>query len=354
MSARMRFLDSQASHANAPPSPGRRVFCVRLATLPLLAAAVYAHAESAEPLPSWQNGTARRAILEFVRRTTDPRSADFVAPAERIAAFDNDGTLWVEKPLPNEVYFTLARVKALAVSEPALARKQPYKAALEGDAAYFQEAGLPAVLELLVKTHSGMSQDAFREDAERFLTEARHPKLDRPFERLVYQPMLELLAQLRANGYQCWICSGGDTDFMRVFVPRTYGIPPERVIGSEFKREVRVERGRTALWRLPLIEAVNDKDGKTVGLDARIGQRPAFVSGNVLSGGDIAMMEYSKGRRGISLQLLINHDDSQREFSYAEKDGASLAAARKHGFEIVSMAKDWKVIFPDPATSRTL
>jgi phosphoserine phosphatase len=350
----MRIPNTATRIANAPSSPGRRAFCVQLATVPLLAAAMQTRAQSMQPLSSWQDGPVRSAILDFVQRTTDPRSADFVPPATRIAAFDNDGTLWVEKPFPNEVYFTLARVKALVATEPSLAQKQPYKAVLEGDAAYFHEAGLPAVLELLVKTHSGMSQDDFRDEAEKFLAVARHPKLDRPFEQLVYQPMLELLVHLRANGYQSWICSGGDTDFMRVFVPRAYGIPPERVIGSEFKREVRTEGGRTTIWRLPLIDAVNDKDGKPIGIDARIGQCPVLVGGNVLSGGDIAMMEYSKSRARTSLQLLVNHDDAQREFSYEEKDGASLAAARKHGFQVISMAKDWKVIFPDAGMSRTL
>jgi len=324
----------------------RRTFCLQLATLPLIAKNASAAAATATgPLSSWNDGAAKRAILDFVQRTVDPGSPDFLSPTDRIAAFDNDGTLWVEKPLPNEVYFTLARIKAMAATDPSLASKQPYKAALEGDAAYFHEAGMQAVLELLLKTHSGMSQDDFRADAEQFLSSARHPKLERPFDEVVYRPMLELLDYVRSNGYQTWICSGGDTDFMRVFTPRVYGIPAERVIGSEFKRETRVEGNRVQIWRLPQIEALNDKEGKPVGLDARIGKRPALVAGNVLSGGDIAMMEYSKSRGGASLQLLINHDDEEREFSYAEKDGASLAAAKARGFQVVSMAKDWNGIF---------
>lgn len=301
----------------------------------------------AGPLPSWNDGAVKQAILDFVRRTVDPGSSDFLAPADRIAAFDNDGTLWVEKPLPTEVYFTVARIKAMAADDPSLAQTQPYKAALEGDAAYFHSAGTPAVLELLMKTHSGMSQYEFRGEAERFLSTARHPKLDRPFDELVYRPMLELLDHLRSNGYQTWICSGGDKDFMRVFTPRVYGIPRERVIGSEFKLETRIHDGRVTIWRLPQIEAINDKGGKPVGLDAHIGNRPALAAGNVFSGGDIAMLEYSKGRDGPSLQLLINHDDAEREFSYAEKDGASLTAAAARGFHVVSMAKDWNSIFRD-------
>jgi phosphoserine phosphatase len=330
----------------------RRAFCLQLATLPLVAKAVPALAAPPPgPLASWNDGAAKRAILEFVQKTVDPGSRDFIPPAERIAAFDNDGTLWVEKPLPNEVYFTLARIKAMAEKDPSLAAKQPYKAALEGDAAYFHEAGTSAVLELVMKTHSGMSQDDFRSEAEQFLASARHPKLDRPFDALVYRPMLEVLDYVRSNGYQTWICSGGDTDFMRVFTPRVYGIPAERVIGSEFKRETRVAGNHVTIWRLPQVQSLNDKAGKPVGLDARIGKRPALVAGNVLSGGDIAMMEYSKSRNGASLQLLVNHDDAEREFSYEEKDGASLGAARAHGFQVVSMAKDWNTLFRDDSSA---
>jgi phosphoserine phosphatase len=312
-----------------------------LATLPF---ANKSSSTDTDPLPSWQDTEPKSVIREFVQRTTNPDSPDFVPPSDRIAAFDNDGTLWVEKPLPNEVYFTLSRVREFAARDPALAQRQPYKAALQGDAAYFHAAGPRAVLELVVATHAGLPQEELLTQARSFLT-SRHPKLGRPFASLTYQPMLELLTYLRVTGYETWICSGGDTDFMRAFAAQLYGIPSERVIGSQLKRETRRTNDRLTVWRLPQIETINDKEGKAVGIDGRIGKRPVLVAGNVLSGGDIAMMEYSKGRSGPSLQLLINHDDREREFFYTEKDGASVEAARIHDFKVVSMRTDWKRIF---------
>jgi hypothetical protein len=343
----LEFPSEQAPAMNDQHVPwqpiGRRWFCAGLAALPF--ATTQSGAPDRDPLPSWQDTELKGVIEDFVQRTTNPGSPDFVAPPDRIAAFDNDGTLWVEKPLPNEVYFTLARVRELTTRDPSLAQRQPYKAALQGDAAYFHEAGPKAVLELVVATHSGLPQEEFTSQVRGFMTSARHPKLDRPFAAVTYQPMLELLTHLRATGYETWICSGGDTDFMRAFAQQLYGIPPERVIGSQFKRETRRTNAHLTVWRLPQIEAINDKDGKAVGIDGRIGKRPVLVAGNVLSGGDIAMMEYSRSRSGPSLQLLINHDDREREFFYTEKDGASLEAARANDFKVVSMRSDWKRIF---------
>jgi phosphoserine phosphatase len=312
-----------------------------------IAAAPAAHAQGgADPLPSWNEGPARQAILDFVRRVTTPGAPDFVPVEERIAVFDNDGTLWAEKPLPNEVYFVLARVRELAAQDPSLAQRQPFKAALEGDAAYFHQNGTQAVLALFAATHAGMTQEEFAGEVRRFLSDGRHPALRRPLTGVTYQPMLELLAYLRASGFQTWISSGGTLDFIRVFAPSTYGVPPERTIGSELQREARRADGRLSIYRLPHGEHLNDHDGKPVGIDRHIGRRPLLVAGNVLSGGDIAMMEYSRGRDGPSLQLLVNHDDDAREFAYAERDGASLAAARRFGFVVVSMKDDWKRVFP--------
>jgi phosphoserine phosphatase len=304
-----------------------------------------------DPLPSWNDGPVKKAIIDFVARVTKPGGADFVPVEDRIAAFDNDGTLWVEKPLPNEVFFVLTRLREMAAKDPSLKERQPFKAALEGDAAYFHEAGAKAVLELLLATHTGMTQEQFAGEARRFIETERHPKLNRPYTALVYQPMIELLAYLRANQFQTWLCSGGTIDFMRVFALKTYGIPPEQVIGSEFKRESRREGDRLVIWRAPEIDAINDKDGKPVGIDRQVGERPIFVAGNVFSGGDIAMMEYSKGRAGPSFQLLINHDDAGREFAYAEKGNFSLDAAKKFGFAVVNIKSDWKTIFASPSAS---
>ncbi|HYW11890.1 MAG TPA: HAD family hydrolase, partial [Longimicrobium sp.] len=257
-----------------------------LLALLLVAAAPRANGQGgADPLPSWNDGPAKQAITSFVQRVTAPGGPDFVPVEDRIAAFDNDGTLWAEKPLPTEVYFVLARVRELAARDPSLAGRQPFKAALEGDAAYFHEAGPEAVLQLLALTHAGMTQEEFAYDALRFLASERHPALHRPFTGAVYQPMLELLAYLRANGFQTWISSGGTLDFIRVFAPVTYGVPPERTIGSELQRQSRRAAGRLSIVRLPRPEHLNDKDGKPVGIDRHIGRRPLLVAGNVLSGG---------------------------------------------------------------------
>jgi hypothetical protein len=299
----------------------------------------------ADPLPSWNDGAAKRGIIDFVTRVTREGGPNFVPVADRIATLDNDGTLLVEKPLPMEVYFLFARVRELAAKDPSLRERQPFKAALEGDAAYFHKGGKKAVLELFVATETGMDQDEFAADARRFIEKWRHPKLDRPFTDVAYRPMIELLVYLRRSGFQTWICSGGTIDFLRVFAPQIYGIPVDRIIGTELKLESRMVNDRLVVWRLPGIEAINDKDGKPVGIDRQIGKRPIFVAGNVGNYGDIAMMQYSKGRRGPSFQLLINHDDAAREFAYGEKDNASLDAAKKYGFIVVNIKSDWKTVF---------
>ncbi|MBO0727300.1 MAG: haloacid dehalogenase-like hydrolase [Blastocatellia bacterium] len=301
-----------------------------------------------DPLPSWNEGAAKRGIIDFVTRVSREGGPDFTPAADRVATFDNDGTLWVEKPLPAEVYFILARVRELAAKDPSLKERQPFKAALEGDAAYFHEAGKKAVLELLTATVAGLDQERFAGEARRFLEKWRRQKLDRPFTEIAYQPMIELLAYLRQNGFRTWISSGGTIDFLRAFAPQIYGIPIDQIIGTELKRESRMVGGRLVVWRLPEIETINDKDGKPVGIDRHIGARPIFVAGNVGNYGDIAMMQYSKGRSGASLQLLINHDDAAREFAYGEKDNASLNAAKKYGFTVVNIKSDWKAVFVSP------
>jgi hypothetical protein len=301
-----------------------------------------------DPLPSWNDGAAKRGIIDFVTRVTREGGSDFVPAADRVAAFDNDGALWVEKPLPVEVYFIFARVRELAAKDPSLKERDPFKAALEGNVTYFHEAGKKAVLELFVATETGTDQERFAAEARRFLEKWRNPKLDRPYTEISYQPMIELLAYLRRNGFQTWICSGGTVDFLRVFAPQIYGVPIDQIIGSELKLESRMEGGRLVIWRLPEIEAINDKEGKPVGIDRQIGKRPIFVAGNVGNYGDIAMMQYSKGRGGKTFQLLINHDDAAREFAYGEKDNASLNAAKKYGFTVVNIKNDWKTVFVAP------
>ena len=230
-----------------------------------------------DALPSWNDGQAKRSILAFVQRVTNASGPDLIPVVERVAVFDNDGTLWAEKPLPNEIYFVVSRVRELAAKDPSIRERQPFKAAIEEDAAYFHQAGAKAVLELLLATHSEMSQEQFAATARQFLQTERHPKLNRLYTATAYQPMIELLTYLRANGFQTWICSGGTADFMRVFVAQTYGIPPEQTIGSVIKRDSRLRDGRRVVWLLPQIDSVNDKEVKPVNIDRQIGMRPVWL-----------------------------------------------------------------------------
>ena len=253
--------------------------------------------------------------------------------------------MWVEKPMPTEVYFVLNRLRQLAAEDSSLSRRQPFKAALAGDATYFHEVGALGVLPLVLRAESGMTQEQFALDARHFLATQRHPEMRESYTDLVYQPMLELVRYLRERGFQIWLCSGGTTDFMRAFASSTYGVPRDHVIGSALARESRVVDGKRVIWRLDATAPPNDKELKPVNIDEHIGRRPLLAAGNVLSGGDIAMLEYSRGRTGPSLQLLVHHDDAKREYAYEERDSASLRAARTHGFVVVSMQRDWKTIF---------
>ena len=324
-------------------SASRRLRSVPVAVLALAAACFASPAR--DPLPSWNEGSAKRDIIAFVERVSTPGSADFVRLEERIATFDNDGTMWVEKPMPTEVYFVLNRLRELAADDSSWSRQQPFKAALAGDAAYFHEVGALGVLPLVLRAESGMTQEQFALEAHHFLATRRHPDMRESYTALVYQPMLELMRYLRQRGFQIWLCSGGTTDFMRAFASSTYGVSRDHVIGSELSRESRVIDGTRVIWRLDASAPPNDKELKPVNIDEHIGRRPLFAAGNVASGGDIAMLEYSRGRAGPSLQLLVHHDDATREYAYEERDGASLRAASTHGFVVVSMQRDWKIIF---------
>ncbi|MFP2930893.1 HAD family hydrolase [Pyxidicoccus sp. 3LG] len=302
---------------------------------------------AADPLPSWNDGPVKRDLIAFVERVTREGSPDFIPPEERIAVFDNDGTLWQEQPVVQGA-FVLERLKALAKKDPSLRQRQPYKAALAGDLAYFKDAGEAKVMELFAATHAGMPDAEFQREVSAFFEHARHPKLGVPYTQLAYQPMLELLQYLRAQGFQTWISSGGGIDFMRAVSEQMYGIPPEQVIGSSLEKKF-VERGdERVLMREPKADHINDKEGKPVGIDLHVGLRPVFAAGNVRSGGDISMLEYSQGGARPSFQLLINHDDAEREFAYEEKDGASLKAARRSGWHVVSMRQDWRTVFEAP------
>jgi phosphoserine phosphatase len=328
------------------PRPRRHALPVALVLVLGLVfpAAAHAQAAKADPLPSWNDGPVKQAILGFVARVTMEGSSDFLPEEERIAVFDNDGTLWQEKPAVQGA-FLVERVKALAAKDPSLRQRQPFKAVLEGDVDTLMEGGEKALMELFAATHANMTQEQFQAEVSQFLKTARHPKLGVPYTQLAYQPMLELLQYLRDNGFQTWISSGGGIDFMRVFSEEVYGIPPERVIGSSLEEKFEKRGGKDVLWREPRLDHLNDKEGKPVGNDLHIGRSPVFVAGNVRSGGDIAMLSASHQRRGPSFQLLINHDDAAREFAYQEKDSASLRAAKEGGWNVVSMRDDWKSVF---------
>jgi hypothetical protein len=299
---------------------------------------------TADPLPSWNDGKVKQAIIEFVSRVTTANSPDFVPVADRIATFDNDGTLWAEQPLVQGM-FVLGKLQAMAAADPSLTQKQPFQAALEGDIEYFKKVGEAAVMELITATHTNMTQEQFQQEVQAFFETGVHPTLKVPYTKVTYKPMVELLEYLRANQFQTWICSGGGIDFMRVVSESLYGIPPEQVIGSSVKEEFIQRDGKYVIWRLPEIARINDRSGKPIGIDLHIGKRPVFAAGNERTGGDIAMLTYSQGRPGASFQLLINHDDAQREFAYSEPDNASLNAAQSNGWHIVSIQKDWKTVF---------
>lgn len=306
-------------------------------------------AQAADPLPSWNDGATKQAILAFVEGATDPSSVRYIEPADRIATFDNDGTMWCEQPVV-ELAFTLARLKKMAVVDPSLKERQPFKAALEGDYAYIEKAGITVLLQLIVLTHSNLSQEQFEAEARDFFKTARHPKFDVPYPQLAYRPMVELLEHLRGNGFQTWICSGGWMDLMRAFTPETYGIPPQQVIGSSLKEKWMLRDGKYTLWLQPELLAICDHDGKPVNIDLHIGKRPVLAAGNVRTGGDIEMLRYCQGRAGPTLQLMVNHDDAVREFEYGEKNNASLDAAKANGWTVVSIKNDWRCVFAFDST----
>ncbi len=299
---------------------------------------------SSDPLPSWNSGTVKTAIIEFVNSTTTLGGPDYLSPENRIATFDNDGTLWAEKPLIQGM-FVLERLKALVKMNPSLREKQPFKAALDGDLAYIKQVGEEAVMELLAAVHANQTQETFVTEARHFFETGIHPTLNVPYTQLAYKPMQELIAYLQKNDFQTWICSGGGVDFIRLISESMYGISSQQVIGSSLKKEFIEKEGQFAIWRTDKLNSFNDKAVKPVNIDLHIGQRPILAAGNVRNGGDIAILNYSQGGKQKSLQLLINHDDAEREFAYAEADNASLTAAQTNNWQVISMKKDWKQIF---------
>jgi len=299
-------------------------------------------------LPSWNDTAAKAAIVKFVNRVTTEGSADFVPPADRIAVFDNDGTLWSEQPMYFQLAFALDRVKALAPRHPEWKNQQPFKAALEGDMKALAETGEHGLLELVIATHAGNTSEEFAQIVRDWVSTARHPKLGRPYTELVFQPMLELLAYLRANSFKTYIVSGGGIEFLRVVAEELYGVPPEQVIGSSVKTKYEVRDGKPAIVRLPEIDFIDDKAGKPVGIHKFIGKRSIMAVGN--SDGDFQMLEWTTSAPGARLGLIVHHDDAEREFAYDRKSvfgklDRGLDEGPKRGWTIISMKSDWRAVW---------
>ncbi|MGB7100200.1 MAG: HAD family hydrolase [Xanthobacteraceae bacterium] len=301
-----------------------------------------------DPLPSWNDGASKRAITEFVARVTRQGRPDFVPPPERIATFDNDGTLWVEHPMYVQMAFVLDRVKALAPLHPEWRDTQPFKAVLEGDMKTLAESGEHGLLELGMATHAGMTTEEFENIVTDWLATARDPRFKRRYTELSYLPMIELLAYLRANGFKTFIVSGGGVEFMRPWTERVYGVPPEQVVGSSIKTRFQMRDGRPELFRLPEINFIDDKAGKPVGINEFIGRRPIAAFGN--SDGDLEMLQWTTMSGGARLGLLVHHTDAEREYAYdrdtsfGRLDKALDVAAVNH-WVVVDMRNDWKRIF---------
>lgn len=337
-----------------PDRRGRSLFIVLLLIAILFACQSQAPPQKANdaspaPLPSWNDGNPKRAIVEFVKKTTTEGSPDFVPVPERIATFDNDGTLWVEQPMYTQLAFMVDRVKALAPQNPEWKQKQPFKAVLEGDLKAMAQSGEKGLLELAMATHAGMTTEEFSKTVTDWIATAQHPRFHRPYTSCVYQPMLELLAYLRANGFKTYIVSGGGIEMMRPWTERVYGVPPEQVIGSSIKTKFEMRNGEPVLMRLPEIDFIDDKAGKPEGINKFIGRRPIAAFGN--SDGDLQMLQWAAAGRGARLMLLVHHTDADREYAY-DRDSpfgtlnVALDEAKANGWVVVDMKNDWKVIFP--------
>jgi phosphoserine phosphatase len=308
-----------------------------------------------DPLPSWNDGPTKTSIIKFVKDVTNKNSPDFVPSPERIATFDNDGTLWTEHPMYTQLAFALERVKELAPQHPEWKTKQPFKAVLDNDMKTLAASGEKGLLELVMATHANMSTAEFEAIVTEWFKTARHPRFKRPYTELAYQPMLELLAYLRANGFKTYIVSGGGIEFMRPMTEAIYGVPPEQVIGSSIETKYEMKNGKPLLMRLPKIHFIDDKTGKPVGINEFIGRRPIAAFGN--SDGDRQMLEWTAAGDGARLMMLVFHDDARREYAYGPANGlpdtkfgtfpqSLMNEAKTSGWNVISMKKDWKAIFP--------
>ncbi|MEM9255855.1 MAG: HAD family hydrolase [Pseudomonadota bacterium] len=306
-------------------------------------------AASAEELPSWRDTQSRDRILAFVTAATNTQSPGYIPPAERIAVFDNDGTLWAEQPVYFQLIYAMDRVQALAPEHPEWKSEDPFAAVLKGDTQGALAGGTESLLALVMATHANMSTAEFEAEVLSWINSARHPTTGRLFTQMVYQPMLELLAYLRANGFKTFIVSGGGIEFMRPWTEGVYGIPPEQVIGSSIKTRYELIDGKPVLQRLPEMNFIDDKEGKPVGINSHIGRRPVLAVGN--SDGDFQMLEWTTAGDGLRLGVLIHHTDAEREWAY-DRDShvgqlvRGLDEAAERGWVVVDMKEDWATVFP--------
>lgn len=327
----------------------RRALSTRLASFFVAIALLLPLGALADPLPSWNDGKAKTAIVDFVTRTTTAGGPDFVAADDRIATFDNDGTLWSEQPLYFQGIFVMDRIKAMAKDHPEWKDTQPFKAVLENDMKAVMASGHKGLGELLAASSSGMSVEDFAASVVEWTKTAREPRFDKPYTELVFQPMLELLAYLRANDYQTFIVSGGGIEFMRPWTEGVYGIPPNQVVGSSGKTEFNLDGDKVSILKLPAVEFVDDGPGKPVGINRFIGKRPVFAAGN--SDGDLEMLQWTTLNSGPRFGMIVHHTDATREWAY-DRDShigrldKALDEAPKRGWLVVDMKNDWKTIYP--------
>ncbi len=330
---------------------GGRGFAASVAAAALLAQGAVS-AALADPLPSWNAGGTKSAIIEFVEAAQDPDADGYVPEPERIAVFDNDGTLWSEQPLYTQVLFALARAKELGAEDPSWAKTPALKAAAEGDMKALEAGGEKALFEVLIATHTDISVDDFEKVVGDWIAKAKHPKTGRLFTDMVYQPMLELLSYLRDSGFETYIVSGGGADFMRAFADEVYGVPDEQVIGTQFTTSYKVVDGKPVIWRDAGLFFNDDKEGKPLSISRQLGVRPVFAAGN--SDGDLQMLQWTTAGEGPRFGMIVHHTDAQREWAYDRESHVgrldkALDMAPDEGWILVDMAKDWEEVWPDAA-----
>lgn len=327
--------------------PGHRLFGVAVWILSFTAA-VATVANEQDPLPSWNEGAVKDAIIDFVHCAAHDGCPKYISPAERVAVFDNDGTLWSEQPAYFQLFYAIDRVKQLASQHPEWNEQQPFKAAIEGDQRALAEAGMEGILKLVMTTHAGMTTDEFAATVRTWLKTAKHPRFNRPYTELTYQPMQELLSYLRANGFKTYIVSGGGIDFLRVFAEEVYGIPPEQVVGSSIKTKFEFHEGKPVIMRLPELDFIDDKEGKPIAIDRFIGRRPAAAFGN--SDGDLQMLQWTAAGEGSRFCMIVHHTDAKREWAYDRNSHVgrldkALGEASQRGWSVVDMQRDWKSVY---------